>query len=215
MIKVKPRARVSEEFLSLYREVANARLREIFKKLRALKPARQADYLKQYRISIGRLKDIIAEEQVPGKGMDLEITRFRAMPYISFGVERDSQRETYLVGHTTDVLMNNRWEAGQYKLAVPYKAALNGNLGDVQMIPLKDPFTYGRHPHHTAAFRGETNPLDMSCGTCWGSFGTTIMHASNESNLTELFRLLRIFLDRYDPHSPLTTTWPHMKDTKS
>jgi hypothetical protein len=47
------------------------------------------------------------------------------------------------------------------------------------------------------------HPLDKEPRTCWGGFGNPVRLLLDIPDIPELFRLLYLYLSRYNPSSPL------------
>ena len=219
MIKVKPRAKISAEFIDAYRSIVEARLEQEDRKIRSLKGERRKAYLNQKKYVLGRLRAIARKEALPGQGMDLEVTRLRALGFEQFAIASFESR-CFFGGITPEIVMEEvsranrlvaRWDVGRFEAYIPIEDVLSGETCRIHFIPTRERTTPYRHPHHVASPQG-LNPLGFSPRTCWSDFGGPLTMALNECNIPELFRMFHIFISRYYNGSPLTSSFTtHMR----
>jgi hypothetical protein len=219
MIKVKPRAKISAAFIDAYRNIVEAKLELEDKKIRSLKGERRTAYLAERKYILGRLRAIAKKEALPGKGMDLEVTRLRALGFEEFAIAGFNGRK-FFGGITPEIVMEEighgnrpvgKWDVGRFEAYIPIEDVLSGETCRIHFIPTRERSTPYRHPHHVASPQG-SNPLGFSPRTCWSDFGGPVTMALNEGNIPELFRMFHIFVSRYYNRSPLTTGFTtHMK----
>jgi hypothetical protein len=221
MIKVKPRAKISSDFIDEYRRIVEAKSEMEEKKIRSLKGDRRKAYLDKRKYVRGRLNAISSKETVPGKGMDLEITRLRALGFEEFGIACLGEVK-FFGGITPEMAMDEvgrggkivaKWDIGRFEAYISVDDVISSCTGRIHFIPTRDRQTYNRHPHHVGRRDGgSTNPLGYSPNTCWSDFGGPVTMALNEGNIPELFRMFLIFIGRYYNGSPLTRGFDtHMK----
>ena len=219
MIKVAPRATITDEFKQYMKAIYTARL--LMYQNEAEKYASSQAY---YQGFLRRKGQAIAQARALVKDperIDMEYTRLRSLPYTKFEtVERENY--PYLYGLTRDVTIefNGKWDMGAYAVVIPLAfftpmrsvypdSGLVRKWGAIQMIPMRNMLSVERTPHHkaympkTAGVAPSTNPLDMETHTCWGGFASIVYSCGEECDITELFRNIYIYLTRHDPHSPL------------
>jgi hypothetical protein len=212
MIRIKERAKIEDSFLDAYKILARDWLQNTHQKIRSMRDDNKRTYLTKSRYVMGRLSQIYKGDIEPGRGIDYEITRLRSLPYESFRFEQD-----HFIGMTNNVIAEKYgrgpnikgkkyvalYDAGQYMIAVPYRALLTGAISSIHMIPMRGQPTQHRHPHHTGSpYDGTLRGLSSS--TCWAEFAAPCQSAAQAVDVVEMFRLLRIFVGRYNDNSPLT-----------
>lgn len=207
-IKTKKRAEVAQEFQDIYREMAEQVLRQAHERLMSTHKDMRAKALRQSRGLFARLTPITRGYSAPGAGLDLEVSRLRALDYERLFVEA-YKGKPYLVGETPELLAegiggyhhDTQWDIGPYRIYVPVADIGRGSLNGIHFVPLRDPQAEKRHLHHYAT--GDGHYLGMSPRTCWSQFASPGVGVLREANLSELFRLLRIFVGRFYFGSPL------------
>lgn len=196
-IRVAPRATISDSFKTKMVEAMDI----------CLKKMRRERDGKYHSVN---LDNSIA--RITHFNMDTELTKLRSLPYEEFGViERTtaignvSVVRSYLVGQTHEIRIgagSSKWDLGKYLVAVPVNAFDTNSLDGFHFVPLNAMTTTERFPHHYATGT-DKHPLDMNPRTCWGSFPSVISTLVHDGDIAELFRLLQVYLTRYDPGSVL------------
>jgi hypothetical protein len=118
----------------------------------------------------------------------------------------------YIMALTTPVEITHNWQSdhlatrdmrsqgtvtydlGVYRVMIP----LGGATGDIHWIPLRDPVTELRHPHHV--FRS----YSREAATCWGSYQDYVVRLVSDGEFIPLLRLCSKFAHDYNQNSPLT-----------
>jgi hypothetical protein len=107
------------------------------------------------------------------------------------------------------------YHLGPYKVCIPMATFNRRGIDGVHFVPLKNPLSYNRHPHHHANFHSEGNypnnvrfdkivhPLQDAPSTCWGNYGALFAALVADGDIPELFRQFYIYLTRYNAGSPL------------
>ncbi|WP_119071571.1 hypothetical protein [Aggregatilinea lenta] len=90
-----------------------------------------------------------------------------------------------------DPVPGRRVSAGQYRIMIP----LGGAVGDVHWVPMRQPDTLSRHPHHHL---GGGVPR-----TCWGTFAGYVTSLVANGEFVPMIRLCGQFCHVYNPGSPL------------
>jgi hypothetical protein len=229
-IKVKPRAFVAPEVLTFYQVLAEAKLREVFQKVKSANPHFQRSILKHNQAMIGRLSPIAAGKSEAGIGMDYELSRLRALDY-----DRIEIVDGYLVAKTRNlmveeltykmVVINRRrriynetydltghWDVGPYWIYISRDDLFHSKMSEIHFIPQRKVRANSRHFHHFA-YRGRLvgaeeipegiDPLTLKVNTCWSEFSEPLSSALFDGDLVEILRMLRIFVGRYYTGSPL------------
>lgn len=213
MITVKRRAVVSKEFIEAIKEIASQKL-ATFKELVEMSGE---GYARRYKHDINYCLSILNKQDIPGKGLDLEVTNLRSMPFLSYGVDSHEGYGDFIYGQTTNLVCvstnNNsqRWDIGSWMIVVPMDAFVTGSLLRIHLIPQKSPKIINRHPHHYAydpnddRFSGFINchPLEAEPVFCWSGYGTPLPVAIKQGCVSETLRILHQFIISYNPSSPL------------
>lgn len=224
VITVKKKCKVDDGVMIVYKEKAIKALEAIYDNLNTSRAA--AKYLSDRRGDVARLNDIAKGVSRPGRGIDLEKTRLRGIDFENITVE-NIHGKNYLVGHTRDMIMTTpgsrhrsedyspmrrythygyEYDHGDYKVYVDIDTLGTPNISRLHFVPDLDAFTESRHYHHKADPKREMeHPVQMSPYTCWGNFAGPMAANLSYCDLPELFRMLRAFVGRYNPGSPLTT----------
>lgn len=144
-----------------------------------------------------------------GVGMDYELTRLRNPRFTKIQVVGSEVKignkivkDKILVAQTNAITVSKKWDLGQYRMYFPYTSLVNRSSTGFHFIPLRDPRTYNRHPHHRSHDRVE-NPLVANTSNCYGSFGGHVSHALYQGRLVDLLIHHYLFLSVYNPGSPL------------
>jgi len=149
----------------------------------------------------------------PGKGLDYELTRMRSPRFTKLYVTQGEifcsgkkQVKRILCVATDDIHVNGgEISLGEYRIYVPVEPLMERTFSGVHFIPVRDPFTNHRHPHHTAYYdKRPDTPLLMAQNTCLGSFSGPISAALEFGRLSDYLVLLYTFLTVYNSGSPLT-----------
>ena len=192
MIKVKERASITDLFMTTAKQLA----------------AEQAGYIRNSIQSSPRYADRIRKENSQ-KILNIQAvldedrfrTSLRCLPYTSFAVVDDC-----LVGRTDPITITDgrrkQFSAGEYLVFVKKEWLLCG-AARVHLIPVLEPRTEWRTPHHVVSSSNTGNPWTWRENTCLGSFASMLSALYNEFNLVEIFRTWHLYLSRYDEHSPL------------
>jgi len=212
------RAVIDETFLEAHKDICAARLGSMITAIarHQTKPSIQAGYKTQFSRPIHRLKAIIKNEASLRSGVDYEITRLRALPYVSyFLVTPDNLPDSplseakldwsveWLVGHTQpittwDMVYNRRtspFSLGPYWVCFPVRSLMIGAIDGFAAIPEHDPSALARHPHHS---------VDPRHGDwCWGEFANIVVGLTAEGDIPGLFGIMHAFLTRYYSDSVL------------
>jgi len=224
-IKVKKRCSVEDGVMDVYRKYAALALENIYKKLNGLRPSSRPAYLQKSRGDVARLNDIVKGISKPGRGMDLEMSRLRSIDLKSISVEQ-IKGLNFLVGQTEGLIItlrdyeylekrtgkkmkHERYDHGDYKLYVPCSLLSTTKISELHFVPDLDPFVTSRHYHHTgqSVEPGHANPdhpVQMRPSSCWGGFANPLSVGLTMVDLPELFRMMRVFVGRYNPGSPLS-----------
>lgn len=218
-IKVGKRCQIDENFEAIYKAVATKALSNLYDKMKGLPSARQVQFLSQRRGDVGRLNDVIKGISKPGRGLDLEMSRMRGLDFESVTVQ-DIAGKRWMVAQTRGLIITLRdydymekvrgskrshtqYDHGDYKIYVDIATIGTTKIGELHFVPDLNPHATSRHYHHTASVGGE-HPVQMWPHSCWGGFSGPLASALSLADLPELFRMLRIFVGRYNPGSPLS-----------
>jgi hypothetical protein len=215
MIKVQPRAKITQDFKDALLEIAKMRLMKLHENYLKLDLRQRKAFMASAGLQIANLKAFVSDA---GK-QDTEWARFRMLPYEEFTTEEYAGR-LYLKGITkTIVVAEDKLDLGPYMMFVGAKDYVNGNTKDLHFVPQRDPLNGVRFWHHFA--RGPREPwvegyaqsgsktltlthyLNSQPYTCWGSFGSVATMQFTEMNTPELFRTLSIYISRHNPGSNL------------
>ena len=207
MIKLeKKRATITDGFLQKAVETAKRKADEIRADLDR-HPTWRQNLLKEKRETIANIKVLT--------DLDRLATSLRCLPYSGFDVVDD-----FFVGRTLPITMVSNamknYDAGEYLVFVRTEDFLGGMV-KVGLIPVKDPKTYARTPHHYATDTPRSiNPWLWPVSTCLGGFGSLLANTYQYFNLPEMFRAWHMYLSRYNEASPLVRIHycEHIKETK-
>ena len=220
VITVKKKCRVDEGVMDVYREKGTDALKVLFDKMNTAGNSRRAaTLLSQRRGDVARLNEIIKGVSRPGRGIDREMARLRGTDFESIELKM-VRTDKWLVAQTRDLRMvavqsNNYYNAkkgdkydyGDYKIYVKVSDLGTPKLGSLHFVPDLEPFVHERHHHHKADMtrnaRERNHPVFMTPRSCWGGFSEPISANMSYCDLPELFRILRVFVGRYNPGSPL------------
>lgn len=227
-IKVgKRKAIVDQTVIDYYQVVAEDALREIFDKIHNSPKMIAKSILEKKRGDIARLNAILTRDG-PGTGIDLEVTRLRGIDFERIYAE-EIDGQTWFIGQTKDLKIQtvkgrNRstryshgsssfgefHDLGDYKVYFPAQALATPKIKDIHFVPDRDPKTTARHFHHTASMRPNFHhPVEMIPNTCWGGFSEVVAANMEACDLSDLFRMLRIFVGRRNPSSLLQRNVGH------
>jgi hypothetical protein len=211
-LKIEKRAVVNEHFLDLMSGTYAAWMRQEGRNAKAF-PAGEKAYMERNRLRHARIHNLLHGGDGDGRsGKTYEITKLRGLPYTSFkAIQHEGMQ--YLVGETKPVVIdvghNTRripersYHLGAYRVYVPQSSVLFGNLDAIHMLPLKAPGTERRFMHHRAYQDEADHPLSYRTSTCWGDIGSTVKSYAADADIPELFRVLWLYLTRYNISSPL------------
>jgi hypothetical protein len=200
------RALLKENFTDALMGMYKVRLKTLAHERRVLPESSREHFDQNNRLAVSRMLDVTRSKEA----FDRELTEMRALPYEVFDTFRG-----YIVAKTKPVTIENmtthqKYDAGEYAVFISIDVASMGitsGLGNdkrVHMVPLRDPWFKGRHPHHRANGRdGEKHPVEVSASTCWGSFGTIAASCIRSGDFVDFFRIIATYLTRYDQNSPL------------
>jgi hypothetical protein len=223
-MKFAQRAIIDDTFihvmLDIYRFVLENKTREAAQATRYNAPS-------NLKPIAARLQPILNGVNDGRVGLDYEKTRLRILPYTHYSA-LNYGGQLWLTGRTHPVIIEaaerdpetrmsttRPYHMGPYKVCVPLSAFEHGSLDNVHFIPLKNPKSYNRHPHHHAEYHYEgdyqnrviaaeiTHPLQDKPRTCWGNYGSILLAIINDGDIPELFRQFYIYLTRYNSASPL------------
>lgn len=173
------------------------------------------------------------KSDLPGKGLDLEITNLRALPYITYGLGSLEGFGDYIYAQTGNVVCSDvkvgsykRWNTGSWMVVVGIDAFMNNSLGKIHVIPSRAPKAMYRHPHHFAYVIGnnydpindeELNPLLKTARTCWGQFGSPLGYALIRGSISEVLQIMYRFVSTYTSNDTLVALarldhFYHMED---
>jgi hypothetical protein len=169
-IHVKQRAAVSQEFIETIKAIAQMKL-DYFKQRVEIQGV---SYTKLHASDINYSLSIIREQNVPGKGLDLEVTNLRSLPYISYGSSHLEGFGDYIYAQSSDLIctsienelseqnlkvyrrrgwkipQSRQWDTGPWMVVIPTVAFITGSLEKIHMIPQRAAKALYRHPHHYA-----------------------------------------------------------------
>lgn len=224
-IKVKKRCKVDDAVMDKYRKYAELALENIYKKMQGMRPISRPAYLQKSRGDISRLNDIVKGISKPGRGMDLEMSRLRSIDLKAIYLE-EIEGHDYLVGETEGLIITLKdydyfekqtgkklkhyeYDHGDYKMYVWCGLLSTPKISELHFIPQLDPFNSNRHYHHTGYSkepngRMPSHPVLMRPNSCWGGFASPLSVGLSMVDLPELFRMMRVFVGRYNPGSPLS-----------
>ena len=210
MLKIKPRAEITQEFKDLIVSAARRRLESLHNDYERMNPTFKSRFMRDNAVIITNLKGIVSDA---GK-QDFLWTRLRSLPYTEYAVEtwRDF---TYLRATTKDITVSpDKVDIGPYWIFVNIDNYVDGKAHDLHFVPLRDPLNFRRFYHHDAY--GPRIPdgthrqkllhhLDANPSTCWGTFGSFATAAFNAMDTPEMFRTFHVYLSRHNDHSNLGT----------
>jgi hypothetical protein len=217
MIRTKPRAIVELEFVDAYQSLVIGAAKTISNQFILAPEYLRRQYIQKYKGDIARLLPIAQNKNGAGIGMDNEVARLRSLEYQEFYLTEHMQ-EKYFIGQTRPIIMQaykgskrlDRYNMGSYLVVIPTNAFVNVSLEWILFIPERDMFTPWRHPHHYIRPRDyEPEPqsfidlLSVKPNTCWASVAPAVMGMLRSIDMVEAFRMLHVFLSRYDTNSPL------------
>lgn len=205
------RALIEPGFLDTYTEFIRHSLEKAEKELSMFKNAR---LIETETFRIGKLRGILNGTPGTRGSLDHEMTRLRRLPVVRYyseivQPENGFEERTFLCADTKPVLMfevnrslkKPKWNGGPYKIAIPLL-----NPSAFHLIPLDDPRTSSRHPHHTAGpVSGVDNPLNFNRGTCLKQFAFIINTLAADGEIAELFGVLYRFTASVNTGSTLRT----------
>jgi hypothetical protein len=208
-IKTISRASVSVEFLEYLRQVYETFIHQE-KQHAAEYPSGAAKYLKMRASAHAHILSVLRVGHSDNRsGLEYEMTRLRVLPYQEFTTTIRKGKK-YLVGVTKPIVIegdgcDRKYYLGSYAVYLSLDAIANCCPDDFQFIPLKQPYSHARHPHHKVDYEMDStvHPLDKEPRTCWGGFGNPVRLLLDIPDIPELFRLLYLYLSRYNPSSPL------------
>jgi hypothetical protein len=137
-----------------------------------------------------------------------------SLPYTSFGVRLNSNKDLYFVGMTKaiyfldfdkykNILCGN---LGKYAVCIPANSILYHSLEDFHFVRFGRANCPDRHFHHIAVRDPrQRNPLDFDTSTCWASIGPLMLNALELVDMALIFEAAYMFLTRIDMNSRLTT----------
>ena len=222
-IKVAKRCEIDPLVSDIYRQSAAVALKHIYDKMKGMSPSRRPTYLQKTRGDIGRLNDIVKGISKPGRGMDLEMSRLRGLDFESITVQ-DIAGKKWLMAQTKNLIITlrdlnyrekvtgrrakgSKYDHGDYKIYVDLNTIATTKISSLHFVPDLDPKCHSRHYHHTASWGRDSasdyHPVQMYPSSCWGGFSGPLATSLVLADLPELFRMLRIFVGRYNPGSPL------------
>ena len=224
MIKRQRKVSVSQPARDAYKRACELQLRAIRDRLASMYRDSQKRFLDRERFNIGRLRSIIRDDG-PGAGMDLAVTRLRAVDLATIdvaevgGVEWFVGRtwapfEIEVVRYSYGSRRRGQYDNDEravspdgYEIWFPVKALGQSNISKVAFLPLVDPSLTARHMHQYAIPLSDGNvrgvPVLADSHTCWSEFGSPIASAMLAVDLPGLFQLLLKFAGRFYPGSPL------------
>lgn len=180
MIKISNRVEITPTFVKLIKQFYLRRYQSALERSR---------YQNEDPGELERCRRIVQDPAY----FDMELTRLKTLNYHRFDADGDT-----MIAYTLPIQIfeksNTRGECGKYLLG-EYKVMFDVSKkivpDNIRMIPMRQPDTEDRHPHHRAQY------------TCWGSFGGLISMTCSTGDIPEVFRTLSIFLSTYNAASPL------------
>ncbi|MCL4561885.1 MAG: hypothetical protein M1281_14910 [Chloroflexi bacterium] len=208
MIKLKhdiPHVEVSQPFIEAIQEICRYRIDVLRQEIASASSYARARVLEKNRYRIAKLEAITLE--TGGRfGLDGLVTTLKKLPYEKFGLAQ-YKNDPWLAATTRPITIpynGHTYEMGRYTLLMPVADARHGSLERLHMIPMKAPKTAKRHPHHVLRVEGPiTDPLAERPWTCWSEFSSVIMGMIQDADFPEFYRMLHIFLSRYNERSPI------------
>lgn len=211
-LKLRPRTKVSQEFMEVYQDLARRKLEQIEVKIRHMSDESKKNYVKHNGGMISRLNNIQKGVSDAGIGLDFELSRLRSLEYEYLNVfHPNGGLPLFLRGLVRSPIMeivngNSRsgtLDSGRYFVYVNVSRLMLADAHALHFVPERAPSEKYRHPHHYAVGREGEHPLSWETSTCWSQFGTVITMTMNQLDLVELFRMGQVFANRYYPGSPL------------
>ncbi len=190
------------------------------------------------RTTAARLIPIVRLQSDPEKlrsGYDYEVTRLHCLPYKSLTIYEHTVSSgndkglkiKYFCAHTKHVEIHNykgksvMGQLGEFKVFVPLNIFQTSDLTKIHMIPVRNPNSFNRHPHHYAnnysvhTYRSDgtidfnhsidpktIHPLDRTTGNCWGSYQGPIQGMLSEPDFPEFFQQIFGHLRTYGDRPP-------------
>ena len=204
-IRIASRASITDAFKEALIDIYKQRLIS-FKTQLDEAPASVARRLRaDSGLKIGRLVSLINDSHA----FDREITKLRSLSYTMFDIV-ENKGVSFMYGKTKPIAMTDDtdyWNIGEYGVYLPLErlktARMNQTFeGDWHFIPFSSPRAIVRTPHHVST-AGDGHPFSRPSKTCWGTFGATVPSILEDGDVVELFRTVYLYIERYNPRSPL------------
>ncbi len=204
-IRIASRASITDAFKEALIDIYKERLISFKTQLDEAPPSIAIRLRAQSGLKVGRLVSLINDRHA----FDREITKLRSLNYTMFDVVNNKGVD-FLYGKTKPITMtddHDQWSIGEYGVYLPFvrlkTARMNQTFeGDWHFIPFASPRARVRTPHHIGT-AGDAHPFSRPSSTCWGTFGSTIPSILEDGDVTELFRTVYLYIERYNPRSPL------------
>jgi len=163
--------------------------------------------------------DVAKGVNSPGEGLDYEITRLRGKRFKKISVTSGmfyspkdnnwkNKKRRALCINTSDVVVKFKgdlYSLGEYMIYFPTSDLESRVMANPHFIPVRNPYTRNRHPHHLAYANSSCDsPTCYQSSTCFGSFAGILTSALSSGRLTDFLISIWTFLNIYNPGSPLT-----------
>jgi hypothetical protein len=111
----------------------------------------------------------------------------------------------YLIAQTVPLIFRDgsyEYDLGNYLIMIP----LGGDIKGMHWVPMRDPHTERRHPHHQWVREGYFN-------TCLGTYHEYVERSLDMGDIVGLTRFMAQYIQTYNPSSPLVhlQTIPHAR----
>jgi len=149
------------------------------------------------------------------RGIDKMVTSLKKLDYTKFSYIKAPDGQAFLCGETQDLIFDHvygdAYNVGPYYVCISSNSILNKTMTPIHMFPKRMPLARARHLHHGVRepYSSEQiiHPLLCVEDTCWANIGASYRSALDECDITDMFRVLYIYLIRLDWHSPLFSLW--------
>ncbi len=206
-MKILPRALIEPEFVDIYSQFIENSIVAAKEEIPMIKGETMR---RSEEIRIAKLQRVLSGTAGERGSLDHEMTRLRRLPIQRYYVEHTRAEGQYparvfLAAKTQDILLSanykkkHDWNLGEYVIGLPLS-----NPTAFDLVPLRDPLTINRHPHHLASLTpGVKHPFNMKKRNCLAGFATIITNMARDGEIAELFMVLHRFLSNWNPGSPL------------
>jgi len=113
----------------------------------------------------------------------------------------------YLMAQTEDIILEGksryweteqRWDLGPYIIMLP----LGGQTGEMHWIPMREPTTHNRHPHHRIK-PSIVNRDQLEVSTCLGGFADSVAMALQIGDINTVLKFMTDYVKSWNPDSVL------------